>query len=134
MKVKDTYERALLGAGVDDPLADAAARMYAHAVGSLAIFRGSEIVGIITERDVLRAISDKADLATTPVGDYMTSGVVTVTPGCDVGEAAALMISVGARHLPVVDDNGDMLGMLSARDLLYIIDEVALAPSRAPAP
>lgn len=124
MKVRDAYERAILGIELGESLRDAALRMHSHAVGALAVYREHRVVGIITERDLLRAVSEATDLGATPIGEYMTSGVVTVTPEHDLAEAASLMVRVGARHLPVVDESGQMLGMLSARDLMSVVGDV----------
>ena len=73
--------------------------------------------GIITERDVLRAVSEGADLASTTVSIYMTTTPVCATTTWDVVEAAKTMRRGGFRHLIVLDD-GIPIGMLSIRDLV----------------
>ena len=103
----------------DDTLAEAAARIGARRVGSAVVSpqpRGPGF-GIITERDLLRAMADGADPATTHVAAYMTSDAVTVTPEWHVVDAARMMMERGFRHLIVVDD-GRVVGVLSIRDMV----------------
>ncbi|MGZ4205127.1 MAG: CBS domain-containing protein [Actinomycetota bacterium] len=121
MKVREIYVRANLTIEAGESIRDAAIRMNNHAIGSLAVYRDGVMVGILTERDLVRALAETSDPGTSAVEDYTTAGVATVTPDTDIDEAAQLMVDVGARHLPVVDDSGQMMGMLSARDLVTVI-------------
>lgn len=117
MKVEALYRHELHTAEEDDSLADAASRMDYHEIGALAVVRDGVVVGVFTERDVLRAVAAGADPMETPVGAYMTPDPVKVGPEVEVEEAARKMIVLGVRHLPVAE--GDrVVGMLSARDLL----------------
>ncbi len=103
----------------DDTLAEAAARIGARRVGSAVVSpqsRGPGF-GIITERDLLRAMADGVDPATTHVAAYMTSDAVTVTPEWHVVDAARTMMERGFRHLIVVD-KGRLVGVLSIRDMV----------------
>jgi CBS domain-containing protein len=88
---------------------------------------GTELLGIITERDVMKAVARGDDLDGTPVSAVMTRSVLTVTPETSVAEAAQHMASRWIRHLPVVN-NGELLGMVSQRDLCALLaraDETA---------
>jgi CBS domain-containing protein len=77
------------------------------------------VAGIFTERDVLRKFSlTKRDPETTPVRELMTTPVEMATELTGPGEAMATMVERHFRHLPVVDRNGKLLGMLSIRNLL----------------
>lgn len=117
MKVREIFRPEILTVALDETLVEAAARMDLNEVGALAVLREGELIGIITERDLTRALADGADPQAASVEDYMTDRPVTVSPSTDVAEATATMLDVGARHLPVVD--GDkVVGMVSARDLL----------------
>jgi len=87
----------------------------------LAVWDG-ELEGIISERDVTRAVAEGADVTTATVLDFMTGRPCVVHPDDDVAEATALMLEVGVRHLPVVENN-EVVGMLSIRDLLAIEPE-----------
>ena len=117
MRVRDLYRRDVIRAAAEESLAEAAARMSFEEIGALAVFEGSALVGIITERDVVRAVGDGIDPSSVSVRDYMTPEPVTVTPDASAAEAAATMILLGARHLPVTE-GGEVVGMISVRDLL----------------
>jgi CBS domain-containing protein len=117
MKVSDLQHHELFTAQAEESLDVAADRMSWHQVGALPVLEGQHLVGIITERDVVAAIADGADPATTRVADYMTDRPVTVGSDEDVQVAARRMAELGVRHLPVVD-GGRLVGVLSMRDLL----------------
>jgi CBS domain-containing protein len=104
----------------DDCIADAARRMQDNGVGSLAVMgRGDKMVGIVTERDLVRAMANGMAPQGTPVSECMTRELVTVNTDTDASEAAALMVANGIRHLPVMEKD-DPVGMVSARDLLLL--------------
>jgi CBS domain-containing protein len=109
---------------VEDTLAEAARLMHDHQSGS-AIVMGEEGPGIITERDVLRAVAEGVDVNATKVPDYMTAGAITATIHWDVVEAARQMIAGRFRHLIVMADDGSVEGMLSIRDLMKAMLEIA---------
>jgi CBS domain-containing protein len=117
MRVADRCRRVLLVTFGEETLLGAATRMRRYEVSALPVYRGRRLVGIITERDVVAAIADGADPATTRVADYMTDRPVTVGSDEDVQVAARRMAELGVRHLPVVD-GGRLVGVLSMRDLL----------------
>lgn len=78
---------------------------------------GRTLVGIVTERDVVRAVADGVDLASTTVRSRMASEPDVFSPDVDVFEAGEFLLESGYRHLPVVED-GNLLGVVSLRDLL----------------
>lgn len=104
--------------GPDHSLAEAARKMNASKVGSAIVFKQDGQPGIITERDLLRAIADGVDLENTTVADYMTPDAISASGKWDVEQAARRMLDGGFRHLVVLDDRGEPVGMLSIRDLL----------------
>jgi len=120
MKVDEVYQRTVLSADANESLTDISARMQFHEIGSLAVFEERELVGIITERDLVRAIADGADTDRTPARAYMTRDAIEVSPKTEVQVAAATMIAIGARHLPVAEGH-QVVGMISARDLLEVL-------------
>lgn len=117
MKVSAMYTPEVLSAGANEDLTEVAARMQFHEVGALLVFHHGALEGIVTERDLLCAVADGVDPATATVERYMTRDPVTVSPDTEAADAAAQMLALGARHLPVVE-GGRVVGMLSARDLL----------------
>lgn len=104
--------------GPDHSLAEAARKMNASKLGSAIVFKQDGQPGIITERDLLRAIADGVDLENTAVADYMTPDAISASGKWDVEQAARRMLGGGFRHLVVLDDKGEPVGMLSIRDLL----------------
>ena len=98
-------------------LSEAARRMRDRGVGSAVVIEEAD-PGIITERDLLRALADGADPTSTKVGAYMTPNAVTITLTWHVVDAARTMIERGFRHLIVLDDAGQIVGMLSIRDMV----------------
>lgn len=101
----------------DATVRKAAAEMVQARVGSVLVMTGSALVGILTERDVLRAAASDHDLGDDTVRNWMTPDPVTASPDTRVGEATETMLAGGFRHLPVLDA-GQVVGMVSLRDLL----------------
>jgi predicted transcriptional regulator len=104
----------------DDTLTEAARKMWKQQTGSLLVMEGGDLVGIITERDVLKAVATGTDLSETRISEIMSKDVITVAPGASLREAAKVMADQWIRHLPVVD-NGKLVGVLSQRDLAGVL-------------
>jgi len=100
----------------DAPMAAAAAAMVDAHVGSAMVMQGTFLVGVLTERDVLRAAASRADLTTSRVSEWMTPDPQTASPDTTAEEAAQMMLLNGFRHLPVVDGRR-ICGVVSLRDL-----------------
>jgi CBS domain-containing protein len=103
------------------PVTEVAKRMVAKDVGAVLVFEDGAICGILTERDVLRAVADGIDDATL-VRDRMTANPETLDADDTMEHAAVLMIHGGFRHLPVVEQ-GEVVGVLSIRDLMRVVLE-----------
>lgn len=88
--------------------------------------------GVITERDVLRAIADGSDLDTQTAGAHMTADPVSVPPGMPLEEACDLMISRNVRHL-LVDEGGTLVGVLNMRDVVGVLSGAAALGAVPPA-
>jgi CBS domain-containing protein len=87
-------------------------------VGGLVVMEDGNIVGMFTERDVLRrVVAARRDPQFTYVCEVMTRDVVTVGPMTELSQASSIMKAHRLRHLPVVCDEGDLLGILSIRDV-----------------
>jgi CBS domain-containing protein len=97
-------------------------RMVEAGVGSVLVCEGPRLVGIFTERDVLRLVREGVDFDTVPLADVMTSRPATVTADDWIHEAAQLMRDRGIRHLPVVEGE-NVHGVLSIRDVLSFLAE-----------
>jgi CBS domain-containing protein len=121
--VHEIMTRDVLAIEPTTRLLEAAARMHERGVGAVVVVEGGRLVGIFTERDVLKAVATGA--VDGPVGDTMTRAPETIGQDEATSHAAALMIHGGFRHLPVVEGD-DVVGMISIRDLIRVsIDDEA---------
>ena len=120
MRVSEIMTNAAVLDQSDDTLAEAARKMWKQQTGSLLVTDGEDLIGIITERDVLKAVATGVKLEETRIAEVMTKDVVTVGPGTSLREAAKIMADRWIRHLPVVD-GGKLVGVLSQRDLAGVL-------------
>jgi CBS domain-containing protein len=102
----------------DARLAEAARRMAQRGVGAVLILEGERLAGILTERDLLKAVA-AGFTEEARVSEWMTRQPETVEPDETTDQAASLMIHGGFRHLPVVE-GGRAIGILSIRDLMRV--------------
>jgi len=115
-RVREIMSTELVAVEPTATIAEAATLMGEHGVGSALVLEGTRLAGILTERDVLRALAAHFDAARQPVAEWMTPDPTTIGPEATVREALELMLSRGFRHLPVVEDDR-VVGMVSIRDL-----------------
>ena len=98
---------------------DAIVRMVEGNVGALLVYEGDRLAGIVTERDYLRRVTlQDRDERTTPVGEIMTPELVFVGPDASVEECVAVMTDRRIRHLPVVTDEREVVGIVSIGDVV----------------
>jgi CBS domain-containing protein len=115
---RDEMSTDLLTVEAGLPLAEVAQRMVAREVGAVLVLDGDRLAGIMTERDVLRAVA-RGIRDDAVVRDWMTRDPETIEPDETTEHAATLMMHGGFRHLPVVE-GGAVVGILSIRDLMRI--------------
>lgn len=97
---------------------EATQKMNQHKIGALVVMHDNQVVGIFTERDVLRRVVAGQRLPDeVHVAEVMTTEVICVDPETDMDEAAAIMKTRRIRHLPVCDADGRLLGLISIGDL-----------------
>jgi CBS domain-containing protein len=121
--VGDVMSRDLLTMEQETTLVEAAAAMTARRVGAALIVAGDRLTGILTERDVMRAVAS-GDV-TGQVAVWMTRGPETVDADESTQQAGVVMIHGGFRHLPVLD-GGKPCGIVSIRDLMRVaLDDVS---------
>jgi CBS domain-containing protein len=113
--------RDLLTVPPDLSLQEVAERMVSRDVGAALVTDGERLVGIVTERDVLRAVA-RGIHEETLVRDCMTSDPETMDPDESTQHAAVLMLHGGFRHLPITEGE-EVIGMLSIRDLMRVVLE-----------
>ena len=108
----------VLNIGPEATVYDAARLMNEHKVGSLLVMDGSRLIGIFTERDILqRIVAQRRDPVSTLVLDVMTAEVACCRIHTTLAEARGVMKNRRIRHLPVVDDDNRVLGIVSIGDL-----------------
>jgi CBS domain-containing protein len=117
-RARDEMSTDLLTVESALPLAEVAQRMVAREVGAVLVLDGDRLAGIMTERDVLRAVA-RGIRDDAVVRDWMTRDPETIEPDETTEHAATLMMHGGFRHLPVVE-GGEVVGILSIRDLMRI--------------
>ncbi|HIK29789.1 MAG TPA: CBS domain-containing protein [Oscillatoriales cyanobacterium M59_W2019_021] len=113
-------------------VAEAIARMSQHRSSYIAIVEGETLIGIFTERDVVRLTSQAADLATLPVERVMSSQLVTISEAQSPDLVAVLsrMRAAKIRHLPIIDDGGTLRGIVTAQNLRQALTPTDLLQMR----
>ncbi len=114
--IRDLMNTSVVSTAQDTSVAAAAAAMVAAGVGSAVVIQSSFLVGILTERDVLRAAASGQDLRAAQVADWMTADPRSADPDASAEEAAQIMLLHGFRHLPIVEGR-QVCGVVSLRDL-----------------
>jgi len=123
LKVRDVPPRRLLSVEPQTSLAEVAKRMRQEDADSAAVMSGARLLGIITERDLVRAIADGLNPQQAKADVIMSADPATVTGDEEVAVVAVKMMRLGIRHLPVVDQQGKPVGLISARDLVSVLEQ-----------
>jgi CBS domain-containing protein len=116
-QLREIMTTEVLTTSAERPVAEVTGMMVKARVGSAVVLQGSWLAGILTERDVLRAVASRSDLTKSPVSQWMTRDPVTATLDMTAEEAAAVMLTNGFRHLPVLEGRS-LKGVVSIRDVL----------------
>jgi CBS domain-containing protein len=119
--VGDVMTRSLLAVEPAATVGEAATLMGERRAGSALVMEGDRLIGIFTERDIVKALGQHFDAAGHAVSEWMTRDPVTVPPETPVRQALERMIQGGFRHLPVVDEDA-VIGVVSMRDLSALSD------------
>lgn len=102
-----------------DSVQSAVDKMCEVGVGAVAVVKGEELIGIFTERDLMkRVVKPNLSVRDTPVSEVMTRQLHVAPPDMDPGEAFEFMTDKHFRHLPLTDEGGRIKGMLSVRHLM----------------
>jgi CBS domain-containing protein len=118
MKVRHLMMKDLVIAKEDVSIEKAVGMLYTRHVGSVIVIDSEKrCIGIFTERDAIRVVAQKIPLDT-PLKKVMTKKVVTIPEDASFAEARRKMISRGIRHLPVVNGEGKLVGLLAIRRVL----------------
>ncbi len=114
--LRDLMTERVVTTTPETSVTEAAAAMVASRVGSAIVMQGSFLAGILTERDVMRAVASAEDLQRSPVSAWMTPDPQSATPDTTAEDAAQMMLLNGFRHQPVVEGRR-VLGVVSLREL-----------------
>ena len=114
--IREVMKKTLYSVDPSTTVGEAISLMAQNRIGSALIMEGGKLVGIFTERDTVRAISQSHDAPTHEISSWMTRDPKTVSPDVEVDDALRTMLDNGFRHLPVVE-RGEVIGMVSMRDL-----------------
>lgn len=134
--MEDIFVGRLMSSGIisvtdDTPVEEAAEILLDRNIGSLVVVdENNHLKGIVTSTDFVRIVRDREPTDETTVGQHMTDQVVTVTAQDSVRDAADKLITYNIHHLPVVDEEEGVIGMLSTTDLTAYISD-AQKPSPA---
>jgi CBS domain-containing protein len=104
--------------GPEGTLADAAEAMADQETDYVVVIDNRELVGILTERDIVVAVSEGTDLGAALVEEWMSESPDTFKPDVTVAEGVAWLLETGYRHLPVMADS-ELLGVVTIRDLMW---------------
>ena len=103
------------------PVRDAVQRMVANKIGCLLVVDRGELIGVFSERDVLNKIASNLERLDRPVGEFMTPSPASLIKQDSIAYALHLMKLGGYRHLPVVNEAGKPIGIISIRDILRFL-------------
>lgn len=106
--------------GPDASLVEVATALISADIGAVVVGSATEVKGIVSERDLVRAVAEGSDLAATQAASVASTELVWADAGCSVDEVAEQMMEHWVRHV-LVEDGGRLVGMVSARDVLGVL-------------
>jgi CBS domain-containing protein len=112
--LRDLIKRDLLSVAPEDTLGEAAEKMTAEGIGWAVVADFGRMIGILTERDILRAVAGRTHSSEARVREWMTPDPITAPPDMSAEDALQIMLDKNFRHLPVVE-NGRPIGVVSIR-------------------
>jgi CBS domain-containing protein len=118
----------------DTLVTDALATMRRRYINSVIVNKSKDNpeYGILTSTDICdKIVAEDRDPSTTKVSEIMTSPLITVKSDMSVGECAKIMNEKNIHHLPVIDENGTLAGMISATDFLVVAEAMGRSGERA---
>lgn len=125
LKVGDIMTKKVIVIDKGSPLADAAKMMEKHNIGSIIVVDGKRAIGIITERDIVRkVIAQGKDPSKINVDSIMSKPLRVIRPTAIIEEAAKAMKNNKVKRLPVINDNNELIGIISESDLTRLLPSV----------
>jgi len=124
MTLGELMTRDVLTVAPEDTLGEVAERMDRRGIGSAVVSDFGRVIGILTERDLMRAVAGRTHSSQARVREWMTKDPITATASTPAHEAARTMLDKGFRHLPVMEGER-AVGVISIRDVArWSIDEI----------
>lgn len=117
MKVREAMSAPVKTASPDDSLRDAAKEMDRYKIGSLVVSDGEQTVGILTQRDIIKAVAE-GKKPEEPVKDFMTKKMVVIDGNASIEEAGSVMLKHRVKRLPVLSGEEKLVGIVTATDIL----------------
>ena len=114
--VGEVMTRSILVVDPSATVGEAATIMGERPAGSVLVMDGERLLGIFTERDIVKVLGQHSDAAVHPVSEWMTSEPMTIRADTPTAEALRTMVERGFRHLPVIEGDA-VVGVVSMRDL-----------------
>lgn len=121
--VKDYMKTSVISVDKNVKLKDIARIMTEKSIGSVIVVENEKPIGIITERDIVKAIGKGKDLDAL-AKDIMTASLITIRQDAPISGALSLMRLNNIRHLPVVNEEGKLVGIISIRDIARALDDM----------
>lgn len=115
-QLRDIMTEDVLTVAPEDTLGEVATRMVERKVGSVVVLDFGRLIGVLTERDIMRAVAARTHSSDVRVREWMTADPITATADASVEDAAKIMFDHGFRHLPIVDGER-AIGIVSIRDV-----------------
>jgi len=125
----DVMRAEVIEVAPEDTLGEVAERMSAVNVGAVIVKDYGRLIGILTERDMLKAMAARVHTSEARVRQWMTEDPLTASAEMDVEEAAQIMLEHNFRHLPVLDDSGLVVGLVSLRRVVAATKAAARNPA-----
>ncbi len=117
--VRDIMTRPVITVDSDTKVVKAAGKMLSANVGGLVVTDGDRSIGIITERDLVgKIVATATNPADVKVGDIMSTPLITVPPDVSLSDAAMKMLKSGVKRLPVISNDGKLIGVITDTDLV----------------
>ena len=129
MKISEIMTQAAVTDSAEDTLAEACDKMRQSQTSSILIMDDDRLVGIVTERVVVKSIAKNLEPKETRLKDIMTTDIVSIGPQTTLKEAAKIMATKWIRHLPIIEGS-KVVGIISQRDLTGVLAEALHEPDR----
>ena len=121
----DVMRTEVIDVAPEDTLGEVAERMSAVNVGAVVVKDYGRLIGILTERDMLKAMAARVHTSDARVREWMTEDPLTASAEMDVEDAAQVMLEHNFRHLPIVDETGGVVGLVSLRRVVAATNPAA---------